>query len=232
MLKLIQYSFCPFSRSIRLALVECGLLVELEEERPWAWRRDFLVLNPAGSLPVLIKQGDFALSGTYAISEFLAETYGKIDGEGPATNIIFPGDIQQRAEVRRLTDWFHNKFDQEVSRYLLNERLYQRFADSGRNSPDIDLIRVGRANLRYHLSYIDHLKESRKWLAGDVISFADLSAGGHISVLDYLSEIPWEDYPAAKQWYIQLKSRSSFRPLLADRLPGVAPPKIYTEIEF
>lgn len=232
MLKLIQYSFCPFSRSIRLALVECGLLVELEEERPWAWRREFLALNPAGNLPVLVKQDDFTLCGAYAISEFLAETYGKIDGEGPPTNIIFPGDIKQGAEVRRLTDWFHNKFDQEVSRYLLSERLYQRFVDTGRNSPDIDLIRAGRANLRYHLSYIDHLVTTRKWLSGDTISFADYAAGGHLSVLDYLSEIHWDDYPVAKKWYLQLKIRASFRPLLSDRLPGVAPPKNYTEVEF
>jgi hypothetical protein len=34
------------------------MVVELEEERPWAWRRDFLLINPAGTLPVLIRQQD------------------------------------------------------------------------------------------------------------------------------------------------------------------------------
>jgi len=232
MLRLIHYPLCPFSRSIRLALGECGVVVELEEERPWAWRRDFLLLNPAGTLPVLMERGAFVLAGAYAISEFLAETHTKTNGEATPRNSLFPGTAAERAEVRRLVDWFHNKLDQEASRYLLEERLYQRFADLGRSTPDTDLIRAGRANLRYHLSYISHLAETRKWLAGDAFSFADLAAGAHLSVLDYLGEVPWEEFPKAKTWYSLLKSRPSFRPLLTDRLAGVPPPRFYAELDF
>jgi len=232
MLRLIHYSLCPFSRSIRLALSECCLIVELEEERPWAWRRDFLMLNPAGTLPVLVQRQGFVLAGAYAISEYLADTHGKLNGEGPPRNLLFPGSASERAEIRRLVEWFHLKLDQESSRYFLEERLYQRFADLGRANPDTDLIRAGRANLRYHLSYVCHLLEKRTWLAGDELSFADLAAAGHLSVLDYLGEVPWEEFPKAKVWYSTMKARPSFRPLLADRLPGVPPPPIYAELEF
>jgi len=232
MLRLIHYSLCPFSRSIRLALGECSLIVELEEERPWAWRRDFLLLNPAGTLPVLVQRQGFVLAGAYAISEYLAETHGKLNGEGPPRNVLFPGSASERAEIRRLVEWFHLKLDQESSRYFLEERLYQRFSDLGRSTPDTDLIRTGRVNLRYHLSYLCHLLAKRTWLAGDELSFADLAAAGHLSVLDYLGEVPWEEFPKAKAWYSTMKARPSFRPLLADRLPGVPPPPIYAELEF
>lgn len=232
MLRLIHYPLCPFSRSIRLALGECAVVVELEEERPWAWRPDFLVLNPAGTLPVLIERGTFVLAGAYAIAEYLGETHTKANGGGVLHNALFPGSGVERAEVRRLVDWFHRKLDEEASRYLLEEKLYQRFADLGRSTPDTDLIRAGRANLRYHLSYISHLAETRKWLAGDTMSFADLAAGAHLSVLDYLGEVPWEEFPKAKTWYAALKSRPSFLPLLTDRLPGVAPPRCYVELDF
>ncbi|WP_088346123.1 MULTISPECIES: glutathione S-transferase family protein [Rhodomicrobium] len=232
MLRLIHYSLDPFSRSIRLALAECGLVVELEDERPWAWRRDFLMLNPAGTLPVLAQRQGFVLAGAYAISEYLGDTHGKLNGEGPPRNLMFPGTAIERAEVRRLVDWFHVKMDQEASRYFLEERLYQRFSDFGRNTPDTDIIKAGRANLRYHLSYVSHLLEKRPWLAGDELSFADLAAAGHFSVLDYLGEVPWEEFPRAKTWYTVLKARPSFRPLLADRLPGVPPPEIYAELDF
>jgi len=208
------------------------MIVELEEERPWAWRREFLQLNPAGTLPVLIERNGFVIAGAYAISEFLSETHGKRNGEAPHRDTLFPGSAGDRAETRRLIDWFHVKLDQEVSRYLLEEKLYQRFADFGRRGPDTDLIRAGRTNLRYHLSYVCHLVERRKWLAGDVLSFADLAAGGHFSVLDYLGEVPWDEFPQAKQWYALLKSRPSFRPLLGDRLPGVPPPRLYSELDF
>jgi glutathione S-transferase len=234
MLRLIHYALCPFSRSVRLALGECALIVELEEERPWAWRREFLQLNPAGTLPVLIERQGFVIAGAYAISEFLAETRPKkgSNGDGQPRDVLFPGSAGDRAEARRLTDWFHRKLDEESSRYLLEEKVYQRFADFGRRSPDPDLIRAGRTNLRYHLSYLCHLAEGRKWLAGDTISFADFAAGGHLSVLDYLGEVPWEEFPQAKQWYAALKSRPSFRPLLADRLPGVPPQRMYAELDF
>jgi glutathione S-transferase len=232
MLRLIHYSLCPFSRSIRLALSECSLIVELEEERPWAWRRDFLMLNPAGTLPVLVQRQGFVLAGAYAISEYLADTHAKLNGEGPPRNLLFPGSASERAEARRLVEWFHVKLDQESSRYFLEERVYQRFADLGRSAPDTDLIRAGRANLRYHMSYVCHLLQKRPWLAGDTLSFADLAAAGHLSVLDYLGEVPWEEFPKAKEWYAVMKARPSFRPLLADRLPGVPPPPIYAELDF
>jgi glutathione S-transferase len=232
MLRLIHYSLDPFSRSIRLALAECGLVVELEDERPWAWRRDFLMLNPAGTLPVLAQRQGFILAGAYAISEYLGDTHGKVNGEGPPRNLLFPGSASERAEVRRLVEWFHVKMDQEASRYFLEERLYQRFSDLGRSTPDTDIIKAGRANLRYHLSYVCHLVEKRPWLAGDELSFADLAAAGHFSVLDYLGEVPWDEFPRAKSWYAKLKARPSFRPLLADRLPGVPPPQIYAALDF
>ncbi len=53
-----------------------------------------------------------------------------------------------------------------------------------------------------------------------------------MSALDYLGEMPWESHPHVKTWYVRLKSRKSFRPLLADRVPGVAPPSIYSDLDF
>ncbi len=65
MATLLHSPLCPFSRSIRLALAECGVEAELVEERPWEWRSEFLALNPAGTLPVLMtdERGPIALAG-------------------------------------------------------------------------------------------------------------------------------------------------------------------------
>jgi glutathione S-transferase len=64
------------------------------------------------------------------------------------------------------------------------------------------------------------------------MSFADLAAAAALSVLDYLSEIPWGDFPEAKTWYARIKSRPSFRPLLLDTVPGFAPPTYYADLDF
>lgn len=226
---LTQFRICPHSRSIRLALGELGLEYEMAEERPWEWRPAFLQLNPAGSLPVLQPNEGEAVSSAYAISEFLAET---VDAGG-RTTALFPGDARARAEVRRLVDWFHLKMDAEVTSELLKEKLYPRLQGTlAGHTPDLGLIRAIKSNLRHHLAYIDHLVEQRSWLAGDEMSFADMAAAAHLSCIDYLDEMPWEAHTGAKDWYAKIKSRPSFRTLLADRVPGVPPPMHYGDLDF
>ena len=207
---LLHYPLCPASRAIRLALNEAGIEAERTEVKPWAITRDFLNLNPAGTLPVLVIEGK-AICGVYPIVEYLAETVIR-EGPGAARSGYWPGSAAERAEARRVAEWFLRKFDAEVSQYLLDEKLYKPMSRGG--APDLDAIRTGRGNLRYHLSYVSFLSEHRKWLGGDHPGFADLAAAAQLSAMDYLGEIPWGEFPEAKAWYARLKSRPSFRPLL------------------
>jgi len=229
MIDLIHYPLDPFSRSIRLAMAECGIDVELQEERPWEWRTDFLALNPAGSLPVYRDEADVVLCGAYAISEYLAESGA--DAQSLSFKFL-PGNEEDRAEVRRLVDWFHNKFNAEVTSYLLEEKVIRRFDEQKAGAPDMELVRAARANLRHHLGYIGHLADTRNWLAGEVLSFADIAAAAHISCMDFLGDVPWDENEAAKNWYARIKSRPSFRVLLDDRVPGFAPPESYADPDF
>jgi glutathione S-transferase len=228
MATLLHYPLCAFSRSIRLALVECGIEAELTEEKPWEWRPAFLEINPAGLLPVLVTDEDGPICGAYAISEYLDETPGDGDARGFQ---LFPGETVARAEVRRLVDWFDHKFYEEVTSYLVEEKVFRRFGPNS-SPPDMEAMRAGHENLRYHLAYVSHLAETRSWLAGDAMSFADLAAAAHLSTLDYLGEVPWEDFEPAKSWYALLKSRPSFRPLLADRVAGFIPSGSYADLDF
>ena len=54
------------------------------------------------------------------------------------------------------------------------------------------------------------------------MSYADLAAAAHLSSVDYLGDVPWSEDEAAKNWYARVKSRPSFRPLLADDAAGRA----------
>jgi glutathione S-transferase len=103
---------------------------------------------------------------------------------------------------------------------------------SGGMAPDPAILRAVRTNLRYHLAYTGYLADARRWLAGDDLSFADFAAAAHISTVDYLGEMPWHEYPAVKAWYQKIKSRPSFRALLADRVPGSSPPLAYSDLDF
>lgn len=229
--RLTHYRLCPHSRAVRLALAEAAIEAGVAEVLPWEQKPEFLALNPAGELPVLELEGGLVLCGAYAISEYVAEELRQHPRDAVRTADLFPGGREDRAEVRRLVDWFHRKFDREVTRELLYEKGLSRQVLMPQ-APDPDVLRAVRANLRYHLSYVDYLAHHRSWLAGDALSFADLSAAAHLSIVDYLGEVPWDMHPQAKTWYARLKSRPSFRTLLADRVAGVPPPIHYTNLDF
>jgi glutathione S-transferase len=131
-------------------------------------------------------------------------------------------------------EWFHDKFFAEVSEYLVQEKIFKRHlpvADGG-GSPDSSAIRAARTNIRYHLDYIGWLLKERNWLAGDRLSYADIAAAAHLSTADYLGDVPWHENESAKNWYAKLKSRPSFRPLLAESLPGMTPSPSYANLDF
>ena len=191
-------------------------------EETWARRQDFLALNPAGDVPVLVEPNGTALSGSNVICEYLEE----IQSDTP----LISGSPVAKAEIRRLVGWFDRKFNDEVTDNLVGEKVMKRFL--GLAEPDSRAIRAGHANLPHHLDYIAYLVERRKWLAGEQMTLADLAAAAHLSAIDYLGDVPWDSHPEAKDWYARIKSRPSFRPLLADHIPGVIPAKHYKNLDF
>jgi glutathione S-transferase len=230
MITLYHHPFCPHSRFIRLVLAEFGVEPALVEERPWERRREFLLLNPAGSTPVLSEPGLPDVPGANIIAEYLDETRGAALGH----RRLMPEDPFGRIETRRLMDWFNHKFFAEVSNWLVDEKIFKRFKSpaKGGGPPDMEAVRVGRANLRYHLRYIGRLIGARNWLAGERMSFADLAAAAHLSCVDYLGDVPWVEDEIAKSWYARMKSRPAFRALLAEKLPGLIPSPVYADLDF
>ncbi|HEY1735512.1 MAG TPA: glutathione S-transferase family protein [Methylovirgula sp.] len=230
MLTLHHHPLCPQSRFIRLVLGEYGIAPTLVEEKPYERRQEFLLIDPAGETPVLIEENGAVIPGASVIAEYLDETRGL----GLGARRLLPADPAGRVEVRRLISWFCQKFFTEVSSFLVTEKIYKRFMsrEQGGGTPDMDHIRAARANIRYHLRYVGYLTAQRKWLAGNHLSYADLAAAAHLSVADFLGDVPWQEDATAKLWYATMKSRPSFRPLLADRVPGLAPAAVYADLDF
>ena len=225
--KLHHFTLDPYGRRLRLSLAEYGVDVRLVEERPWQPSAQLAQLNPAGLSPVYLEDSGIAISGPEAITEYLEETVGQ---QKP----LIPGSAIARAEVRRLVAWFDVKFYAEVTEPVLTEKVIRRFVPSatGSSSPQMARVRHGLQVMRAHLDYIGALSEERSWLAGDDLSLADLAAAAHISAIDYLGDVPWADHPVAQSWYQRIKSRPSFRVLLADTVPGMQPSAHYADLDF
>jgi len=221
---LYHYGLCPFSRKVRIVLAEKKLDFELEVERIWERRPEFISLNPAGKVPLLVDLNGTMIMDSMAITEYLDEAY-------PERNLI-GNELTQRAEVRRLVAWFDDKFAQEVSVSLVLEKVLKKHMYKDLSGPNSAVLRLIKNNIHDHLSYISWLVDRRNWLAGDEFSLADVTAAAHLSVVDYLGDVPWDKHELAKDWYVRIKSRPSFRTLLAERLPGLLPSEHYCDLDF
>jgi glutathione S-transferase len=219
---LYHATLSPFARKARIMLAEKNLDFTLKLEKVHERRPEFLALNPAGDVPVLIESDGTVIAGTEAVVEYLDEAYRE--------KLLIGINPVDRAEVRRLAAWFDIKMNLEVTDNLLGQKMQRR--QGGHGQPNSQAIRAGHANLPYHLDYIGYLVERRRWLAGDHFSVADITAAAHLSSLDYLGDVPWDAHEAAKEWYARIKSRPSFRAILADHVPGAPPPKHYADLDF
>jgi glutathione S-transferase len=221
---LYHHPLNPASRRVRLALAEKSVACNLILEKPWDPSPNLQALNPAAEVPVLVIEQDGdqqVLADVQAICEYLEETH---------TGTLLGKTLLERAETRRLIGWFDHKMQREVTDLLVGEKALKRLRGLG--EPDSAIIRAGCANIRGHLDYIGWLTERRNWLAGDLLTLADLAAGANLSVIDYMGDVPWDEFPLAKEWYARLKSRPAFRGILGDHIPGFPPPRHYADLDF
>jgi glutathione S-transferase len=221
MWRLHQFTLCPFSRKVRLALGEKGGVVELVTAQPWEREEAFAAISPTGQTPAL--EVDGALIGdSVAIAEYVDEAL-----DGPS---LIGDSLASRAETRRLIAWFDQRFYTEVGVHLLRERMIKRVIR--REPPEGQALRRAARAVEGHLDYLDWLLDTRRWLAGERLGMADLAAAAHLSVADYLSGIDWSGHASVKAWYSAMKSRPTMRRLLAERTEGLFPPAHYDKLDF
>ena len=224
-LTLHHFPLDPGSRFARLVMGEKKLFFTEVAVRYWEPSPLLEALNPSGLVPVLVAgEGEerLVVCETRAIAGWAEEAAPE-----PA---LMPESVAERAETRRLIQWFERKFDYEVNALLLHERMEKQLLRLG--PPDSNAVRSGREALRAHLAYVESLLSERNWLASERLTLADFAAAAHLSIHDYFGEAPWAEFPQTRLWYMKLKSRPCFRPLLSDRQPGMAPAPHYNVLDF
>lgn len=224
-MKLAYYNFCPFSRALRIALLEKNISFSLDILNPWESMQEDIVVSPVGNIPVIhdeIDEHRFRIISAAAAYEYLEDGYHD--------TTLYGEEVLIRAEVRRLISWMDSDFFHGVSSKLIEEKIIKRLNDTA--FPNSIAISQAYAEIPYHMEYIDFLAGKRKWLAGNELSMADIVAGAHLSIVDYLGDINWKDYPHAKEWYLKLKSRPSFQEMLYDNIGSIIPSSSYRDLDF
>jgi glutathione S-transferase len=225
MAKLLHHPLDPSSRLVRLMLAEYGVPVDLEEIKPWLRAPEFLAINPAATLPVFVDKEQPPVVGTLAVMHLIEERFAPSGIIG-----LVPHDGVEKAEMWRIVEWVLIKLNDEVTRYVLEEKIGKRSQHNG--TPDPSIIRVAKANLAEHIQYFIWLCATRRWLAGNEISLADFALASHLSALDYLGDIDWDAAGDVREWYARIKSRPAFRTLLNDRVVGMPAHRGYADLDF
>ncbi len=214
MRRLVHLLLSPTSRLAQLVIGEKRLSCDLSAAE-----------DPHAHLPIFVELDGSRREGLWAIIDHLEGSYP----ERPLT----PEDPSLRAETLRWLDWAMGPFHEQVTQKVVFEKAGQRFTGApARRTPDMNVIRQGREALKPALGAISAAVESRGNLADRDCTLGDFAVAAHISALDYFGEVPWSEFPHASEWYVRMKSRPSFRSLLADRVPGQPPVLHYAELDF
>jgi glutathione S-transferase len=178
-----------FTRSIRArwTLQELGVDFEAVNVNLFAGdasRPEFLRLNPAAKLPVLV-DGDFVLTESAAIVLYLAEKYGK----------FLPSDPKGRAEVNKWLFFTVTELEQPLWRIAKQRNLYP---EAKRLPADIPL---ASEDFRRMADVAEKHMQGRTFVVGDSVTVADFVLA---YTLDWASEVQLLDRCPRLVAYLEL----------------------------
>jgi glutathione S-transferase len=154
----------PPTRAIRVQwlLNELGIDCEVVAVNPLGdLPPDFLALNPAGKLPVLV-DGDVVLTESAAIPLYLAEKF-------PERGLI-PSGLADRAQMYRWIFFLVTEIEQPLWRIALNTTIYP---EPDRVPADI---RNAARDCKKMVAVFERHMSDREVVAGDRLSVADFIA--------------------------------------------------------
>jgi len=222
MYKLYYMPLNVYCRAARIILIEKEITFEIINEPFWKRRVEFLKINPAGDLPVVIDSEGTNIIGFEGLVEYLDEKkVGKT---------LLGNSLKERLEVRRLFMWVGKKLQKEVMENILDERVFNSLKEN--SQPSTTILNAGRKNLKNHMQYFEWILGKSSFFAGEFFSAADISIASAISSLDYLGEVNWANYEKVKNWYAAIKSRPSFREVLEESIYNISPSAHYKDLDF
>jgi glutathione S-transferase len=202
------YGFGP-SRSLRAlwGLKELGVdfefvpvnLLRGEHKHP-----DFLRLNPAGKLPVLV-DGDIVIPESAAIILYLADKYRE---KG-----LMPTDLKARSQVYRWTLFAVTELEQPLWRITKHTVVYP---ENKRLPADIAL---AKEEFLAMAALLDAHLEGRRFIVGDNLSVADCVTAYLIDWANQLKLIG--DFPRLRAYLEKMYARPSAPQRIAEAFKAI-----------
>ena len=213
-MKLYMHPVSMTSRPVRLFIAESG--IDIEEQvvdlmTGEHYQEPFASMNPNRLVPVL-EDGDFNLTESSAILKYLAD---KTDS--PA----YPKDLQARAKVNEMMDWFNTNFYRDFGYGLAYPQI---FPHHKRPTDEVQAATLAWAKERAQgwLQILnDHwLGDGRAYLCGEEITIADYF-GVALLTLGEIIRCDFSTYANVQRWLDRMKQLPSW-PAVNEVLYGFA----------
>lgn len=194
-MKLFASPTSPFSRKVRVVLLEKKIECDIAFVNPWTQDPDLQAANPLGKVPVLVLDDGGALYDSRVIVDH-------VDHASPV-NRLLPADKRAQTQIKRLEALADGICDAAILAMLESRRPRLEQSQTWQNI-QLDKVKAGIAALAEEL-------DDKAWLR-DNFSLADIAV---FCALDWLNlrftELNWAaQFPNLAQYHARLSQRSSF----------------------
>ncbi|KAH8272925.1 hypothetical protein KR018_010985 [Drosophila ironensis] len=186
----------PCVRTVKLVLKALDLEYDFKEVNMQAGEHlseNYLKMNPQHTVPVLDDNGTY-LWDSHAIVTYLVDKYGKSDE-------LYPKDLAKRAVINQRLF-----FDASVLYASISNISAQFWLHGNTVVPQEKLDTVHRG-----LKLLETFLSSSKYLAGESLTLADLSAGPTVTSLPVAIDIDPVVYPKVTAWLERLNEIPHFK---------------------
>ena len=174
-IKLWGVSISPYVRKVMVALAEKQISYELKETLPMVLLKateqvvpvEFQRASPLGKIPALQVGGDYVLSDSSVIAEYL-------DLEFSSGNSLYPSNPKRYAKAR----WFEMYSDTVLTSVAYQKIFLERVVKPHvlKEEPNMEIAdRALHEELPCLLQFLNDSLQDRVWFAGEDFSMADVA---------------------------------------------------------
>ena len=197
MMKLIGTVTSPYTRKVRVVLVEKRMECEFVTDSPNTPDSEVIRYNPLGKIPVLVLDDEHTIFDSRVIVEHL-------DNASPGNRLI-PEEKRLRIQVRRWEALADGCTDAAIA--LVNEKKKPAEQQSQ------EWIARQQGKVERALQAMADDLAAKTWCAGDFFTLADIAVGCCLGWLELrLPDLPWRrNHPNLARLADKLAQRPSFK---------------------
>ena len=202
-MKLYYHPVSTTCRPIMMFASESGIAIDLELVDLFTgaqYKPDYAAINASCQVPTLDDDG-FRLTESSAILKYLADKAGS-----PA----YPKDLQARARVNEMMDWFNANMYKDYGYGLVYPQTFPHHKRPG-DAVQSGTLEWGKQKTQSWLKILDHdlIGPSKAYLCGDRITLADYMGAEMVALGDVI-RCSYAGYPNIERWLGNMRKLKSW----------------------